>query len=152
MHVTEKPSLDLDAFLPYRLATVAHAMSRALAGVYEEKFGVTIPEWRVLANLGRRSMGAGELADASSLDKPAVTRALQRLEARGLVARETPEGDRRRAHLALTPKGRTLYRQIAGLALGWEAKVLADLSAADRKALDVALEKLKARLVQGEFQ
>lgn len=139
-------ALDLAAFLPYRLATLADGMSRALARIYADRFDITIAEWRVIANLGHASLGAGALADASSLDKPAVTRALQRLERRGLIVRETPAGDRRRAMLALTPQGRALYREIAALALRWEEEVLAGFTTSERVAMDRALDKLKRRL------
>ena len=81
-------SLILERFLPYRLAVLAHTMSRELSGVYGARFGLSIPEWRILANLGRFGpLYAGELAERSSMDKPKVTRALQRLEAAGLVRR-----------------------------------------------------------------
>jgi DNA-binding MarR family transcriptional regulator len=139
-------SLALDQFLPYRLATLSDDMSRALARVYSERFDVSIPEWRVIANLGRTPLGAGDLAKASSLDKPAVTRAIQRLELRGFVSRSTPDGDRRRAILALTQSGRALYAEISALALQWEARVLAQLPRADRDAFLSTLSTLQAAL------
>jgi hypothetical protein len=80
--------LVLEDFLPYRLAVLAHKTSRELSGVYGERFGLSIAEWRILANLGRFGrLYAGELAERSSMDKPKVTRALQRLEAGGIVQR-----------------------------------------------------------------
>ena len=79
--------LVLEDFLPYRLAVLAHKTSRELSGVYGERFGLSIPEWRILANLGRFGpLYAGELAERSSMDKPKVTRALQRLQAAGIAA------------------------------------------------------------------
>ena len=99
-------ALVLEAFLPYRLAVLAHKVSRALSGVYGEEFGLSIPEWRVLANLGRFGpLYAGELAERSSLDKPKVSRALQRLEAASLVQRAVDPNDRRQVRLQLTPAG-----------------------------------------------
>ena len=100
-------SLVLEEFLPYRLAVLAHTMSRELSGVYGERFGLSIPEWRILANLGRFGpLYAGELAERSSMDKPKVTRALQRLEAGGLLRRAIDADDRRQVRLALTRRGR----------------------------------------------
>lgn len=138
-----EPALALEAFAPYRLAVAAHTVSRALSGVYTKQFGLSIPEWRVLANLGRFGpLNAGELAERSSLDKPKVTRALQRLEARGLTQRAIVTADRRQVRLTLTRRGRLQFRQIAALALEWEAELLGVLSAADRTALDRILTRL----------
>ena len=60
-----KPALMLEAFLPYRLAVLAHTTSRALAGVYAERFGLSIPEWRILPTSAVWSAYAGELAERS---------------------------------------------------------------------------------------
>lgn len=136
----------LEAFLPYRLAVLAHTTSRALSRVYTREFGLSIPEWRILANLGRFGpLNAGELAERSSMDKPKVTRALQRLEVRGLAERSIVSSDRRQVRLMLTRRGRLVFRQIAALALEWEREFLAPLGASDRKALDRVLTKLTSR-------
>jgi DNA-binding MarR family transcriptional regulator len=135
--------LELEAFAPYRLAVVADTVSRALSAVYTKEFGLSVPEWRVLANLGRFGpLNAGELAERSSMDKPKVTRALQRLEARGLTQRAVVSADRRQVRLSLTRRGRLQFRQIASLALEWEAEFLGALSDAERKGLDRILAKL----------
>lgn len=49
--------MKLQQFMPYRLAVVAEAVSRAIADVYRERFGLTRDEWRVLAALAE----AGEM-------------------------------------------------------------------------------------------
>jgi DNA-binding MarR family transcriptional regulator len=138
--------LDLDAFLPYRLAVLAAEVSRGLATVYEKRFDISIAEWRIIANLGRAGpLEAGTLAERSTLDKPKVTRALQRLERRGLVARRIPRDDRRRAVLALTPKGAELHAEIASLALAWEQHLLRGLTAEERAGLEGVIDRLTAR-------
>jgi len=143
---SEPSALVLEHFLPYRFAVLAQAVSRAFSSVYAERFGLSIPEWRILANLGRFGpLYAGELAERSSMDKPKVTRALQRLEAAGLAQRAIDANDRRQVRLALTRRGRALFRQIAALALDWEARLLAPLAPAERAALDGILTKLTRR-------
>jgi DNA-binding MarR family transcriptional regulator len=138
--------LVLEKFLPYRLAVLAHKTSRELSGVYGERFGLSIPEWRILANLGRFGpLYAGDLAERSSMDKPKVTRALQRLEGAGLVQRAIDAEDRRQVRLALTRRGRGMFREIAALALDWERQFLAPLSEAERRTLDRILTKLMRR-------
>lgn len=140
------PGLLLESFVPYRLAVTAHSVSRALSAIYTREFGLSIPEWRVMANLGRFGpLNAGELAERSSLDKPKVTRALQRLEARGLTERGIVPADRRQVRLALTRRGRLMFRQIAALALDWEAQLLASLDETERRRLDRILTKLTLR-------
>ena len=138
--------LMLEEFLPYRLAVLAHKTSRELSGVYGERFGLSIPEWRILANLGRFGpLYAGELAERSSMDKPKVTRALQRLEAAGIVQRAVDAEDRRQVRLALTRRGRSMFSEIAALALDWEKRFLSPLSEAERRTLDRVLTKLMRR-------
>ena len=43
----------LERFLPYRLAILSHSVSNSIATVYANRFGLTIPEWRVIVILGR---------------------------------------------------------------------------------------------------
>jgi DNA-binding MarR family transcriptional regulator len=139
--------LMLEAFLPYRLAVLAHATSRALSSVYAEQFGLSIAEWRILANLDRFGpLYAGELAERSSLDKPKVTRALQRLEAAGLAHRTVDPEDRRQVRILLSRRGRNVFRCIAALALEWETKFLAPLAKNERRALEHILTKLMQRV------
>ena len=127
----------LEDFLPYRLAVLAHTTSRELSGVYGERFGLSIPEWRVLANLGRFGpLYAGELAERSSMDKPKVTRALQRLEAGGLVQRAIDAEDRRQVRLALTRRGRPVPRdRRAGARLGGAVPGAAQRGASARRSI-----------------
>ena len=44
-------SLQLDAYLPYRLSVASNAVSRLIARAYEGRFGLSVPEWRLLAVL-----------------------------------------------------------------------------------------------------
>ncbi len=136
----------LEDFLPYRLAVLTHAVSRALAEVYGDRFGLSIPEWRIVANLGGFGpLYPGVLAERSSMDKPKVTRALQRLQASGLVTRTIDRADRRQARIALTRKGTQVFREVAALAAAWERDFLAPLSDSDRKSFDRILAKLTTR-------
>jgi DNA-binding MarR family transcriptional regulator len=136
----------LDTFLPYRLAATAEAVSRGLSAVYDARFGLNIAEWRILANLGRfKALTAGALAEHSTLDKPKVTRALQRLQSRRLILRKTSREDRREATITLTAQGELVYAEIAALARDWEAGLLSVLSSTERAALLQCLRKVEAR-------
>jgi hypothetical protein len=45
--------LILESFLPYRLMRLSEAVSREFAKAYHDRYGLTRPEWRVFATLGR---------------------------------------------------------------------------------------------------
>ena len=137
--------LRLETFLPYRLSVLANAVSRAIAARYEDEFGLTIPEWRVMALLGASpGLTATEVADATPMDKVAVSRAVRALSDAGRLTATADGADGRRQRLALTPAGMSVYRRIVPLALGLEAQLLSDLSAGDRAALSRVMARLEA--------
>jgi len=136
--------MDLQRFFPYRLAVLADAVSRAVAGVYDRRFDLGRDEWRVIAALAEGPMRTGDVIVHTTLDKMQVSRAVARLEAAALVTRE-PDDDRRARVLRLTSAGRTLYRRIAPLALAREAFLLDALDADERRVLERAIDKLQQR-------
>src|SRR4028119_1905650 len=86
----------LERFLPYRLNVLASLTSQALAQIYAERFGLTIPGWRVVATLGQYgTRTARDIATHAVMHKSTVSRAVSALEGRGLVARRPNRGDRR---------------------------------------------------------
>ena len=46
-------ALDLEHFLPYRLSVLSNRVSQAIARTYEQRFGLSVTEWRVIAIIGR---------------------------------------------------------------------------------------------------
>ncbi|MCW5731387.1 MAG: MarR family transcriptional regulator [Alphaproteobacteria bacterium] len=136
-------ALRLEDFLPYRLSVLANLVSGSLARVYARRFDLTVPEWRVLAVLGRYpGISAGEVAERAAMDKVTVSRAVARLIARGRLRRGTDAEDRRRSALRMTAEGRTVYQRIVPLARAYEAELLADFSAAERTSLDRLIHRL----------
>ncbi|MDE2182831.1 MAG: winged helix-turn-helix transcriptional regulator [Alphaproteobacteria bacterium] len=136
-------SLVLDRFIPYRLSVLTNRLSDAIARQYSERFGLTIPEWRVTAVLGESSgLSATDVAARTAMDKVQVSRAVASLVAAGRVARSDDDVDGRVSRLALTRAGRRIYEEIAPLALSLEAEFLSVLTAEERKALDRLLIKL----------
>jgi len=139
--------LDLQRYFPYRLARLAEQVSLALAEVYSERFGLSRQEWRVLAVLGARSeIATKEVSPLTTLDKMQVSRAVQGLEARGIVSRISDPRDRRERIVSLTAAGRSLYRRVVPLALEREAALLAVLTPQERQALGRAMHKLSVAL------
>ncbi len=135
--------LDLERFLPYRLSVLSNVVSSALAGAYADRFALTIPEWRVMAVLGRSpGLSAAEVAERTAMDKVAVSRAVARLAAARRVARRVARSDRRCTELELTTAGRNVYNEIVPLALEYERRLLAALTPTEARSLDSVLGKL----------
>jgi DNA-binding MarR family transcriptional regulator len=142
--------LHLDRFVPYRLSVLSNIVSMSIAQAYEREFGLTIPEWRVLAVLARYpNLSAIEVAERTAMDKVAVSRAVQSLLSSRRLVRAYDKGDRRRSILRLSATGRAVYTRVAPLALNYERKLLNALSASDRRALNRLIERLmdRARLL-----
>lgn len=140
--------LDLDEFLPYLLNVLASRASNDLARVYAARFGISIPEWRVIAHLARnREVSVREIRRRVDMDKSKVSRAATRLEEAGLIEKRVNTGDRRLVKLSLSRKGRRLYEQIAPLALAYERRLLATLSPAEAAAFRALVDRLLAETV-----
>lgn len=135
--------LALEHFLPYRLSVLSNTVSGRIAKSYERQFGLTIPEWRVMAVLGRfPGLTAAEVTERTAMDKVQVSRAVARLQKTARIEQRAVEGDRRSRHLFLTTEGHAVYSEIVPLAREYERRVTADLSAAERAQLERLLDKL----------
>lgn len=129
--------------MPYRLSITSHTVSTNIARVYEKRFGVSIPEWRVIAVLGRYpGLSAVEVAERTLMDKVAVSRAVTKLIKNGRIDREFADADRRRSILNLSEQGREVHNEIAALALQFEQELLQDISEDDYATFNSILEKL----------
>ena len=141
--------LRLERFLPYQLSILSNTISSSIADTYEEKFGLGIPEWRVIAVLGRYpGISAREVAARTAMDKVAVSRAVSRLLDADRITRQVADTDRRRSILNLSENGRTIYREISPLALNYERQLLQTLSREDQRALGKLLDRLTERATQ----
>jgi DNA-binding MarR family transcriptional regulator len=135
--------LVLEDFLPYRLSILSNRVSRAIAARYAEAFDLTIPEWRIIAVLGRRpGLTAKEVAEATEMDKVAVSRAVAKLVAAKRVMARADAADARKQLLSLTSHGESLHARIAPLALSTEQQLLSALSMRERQRLDDLLNRL----------
>ena len=138
--------LQLDEFIPYRLSVLSNIVSMSLARAYAREFNLSIPEWRVVAVLARYpDLSAVEVAERTAMDKVAVSRAVQSLLRSRRLARTYDPQDRRRSVLRLASAGRSVYMRIAPLALAYEQKLLAGLTATERRALDRLIATLLKR-------
>ena len=145
MKRTPRDRIELERFLPYRLSILTNLVSGAIASVYEERFGLSIPEWRVMAVLALHpGLSAAEVATHTRMDAVAVSRAVTRLLRAGRLKRSVASDDRRRSVLRLSASGEAVYREIAPVALRCERALLDGLPQAEVEQLDTLLAKLTA--------
>ncbi len=139
-----KPSqLKLDEYLPYRLSILSNLVSGMIARAYQDKFALSITEWRIMAVLGEfPDSSADEISKTTRTEKSMISRALQRLLKRHLIERKVDNSDRRRQHLRLTKTGMDIYRQVVPLSYQYEQKLLEVLSRRERSDLSALVEKL----------
>lgn len=138
--------LVLEQFLPYQLSILSNTVSNTIAREYRDLFGLSIPEWRVMAVLGRFGpLTASEACDRTAMDKVTISRAVARLIELKQVRRDTDPNDRRRSILKLTARGVRTHRKIVPIARGHESELAAALTEKERRSLDALLAKLQRR-------
>ena len=140
--------LDLFRFVPFRLNRLAAEVSGALSGEYQARYGLDIPEWRVLATLGFRgeACSAQYISDCTRTHKSTISRAVTALMRRRLVERIENADDRREFSLRMTEKGKTLYEELIPRLLRKEQGIMACLSAQERKDFARLLGKMEESL------
>jgi DNA-binding MarR family transcriptional regulator len=140
--------LDLFGFVPFRLNRLAAEVSAELSSEYQARYGLDIPEWRVLATLGFRddACSAQYIAHCTRTHKSTISRAVTALMARRLVERVENEDDRREFALRMTSKGKALYQELIPRLLRKEQEILSCLSARERKDFALLLGKIEKSL------
>jgi DNA-binding MarR family transcriptional regulator len=135
-------------------------VSSLIAERYRKRFGLKIPEWRVMAVLGdaigqtgaltqgaltQGALTQRALTEATLMDKVAVNRACKVLEERGLVARAANVNDGRSHLLELTAEGQAIHREVMPLAKATERELFEGFEPREREALRAMLERMRAR-------
>jgi DNA-binding MarR family transcriptional regulator len=144
--------LRLQDYLPYRLSVASNAVSRLIAQTYERRFGLKIPQWRLIAVLAEQGVLTPQaLCGRTLMDKVTVMRAAQGLLRRGILRRLPNRQDGRSHRLALTNSGARLHRDIVPLALAYEARLLHGFARADITRLDGLLRQLEQRASEAVF-
>lgn len=143
---SEQAPLKLEKFLPYQLNVVASLVSLALSRVYARRYGIGVPEWRVLVTLGQYGVMTGKAIGAHThMHKTKVSRAVALMEQRKLLVRRANRADMRESFLSLTAAGRTMYEEVAPHALDFAGRLTEILTPADREAFNRALKQLTER-------
>ncbi len=135
--------LDLEHFLPYRISVLSNRVSGNIARLYGERYGLSIPEWRVITILALYpGSSASEVSERTAMDKVAVSRAVARLLERGFIRRETHGDDRRRSVLALSAAGFEVYETIAPLVMEITRKLMSVLTEEEEQTLERLITRL----------
>lgn len=124
---------------------LANLIGEGFAEHLESAHGLTVAEWRVMLTLGREpGLSAAEITSRWAMDKMAISRAIKRLTAAGLIARKRNAHDRRSYHLSLTKVGRARHAAVMPGATARYHDFVGCLNKTELKALRRALAKLIA--------
>lgn len=142
--------LHIDQFITFRITRLSNALRNNLSKRYLEEFGLSLPEWRLLALITRFSpVRFSELTSRSSMDKGQVSRTLRVMGKNGLIKMKVIKQRSRSAEalaapvvVSVTAKGRALYESVLPVARRRQAEMLLNLSAAERVQLYSILDKL----------
>lgn len=140
------PGFILEDFLAYQMAVLSNRLSDGFSRRYRDKFGISVPEWRLVAHLSQAAkISIREVYQQVEMDKSMASRAAARLVKAGYVSKRVNPADRRLVELSLTAKGRAMAAEIGPQALDFEAEVLACLPDGERdafrKAIRILMEK-----------
>ena len=106
--------------------------------------GVTGGQASLLFTIQRRpGIGVRELAALERMSAPGMSKYVGRLKAAGLIVREPSDEDRRRIGLRVSQEGERVLRSVKSRRTAWLAARLRDLSEAELKAVDAAIEPLQ---------
>lgn len=135
----------LETHLGYWLRLVSNHVSHGFAGKVAAH-GVTVAEWVLLRALfDHDRLAPSAIADALRMTRGAISKLVDRLAAKGLVEKGSAGGDGRFQSVALTPAGRALVPQLAGLADTNDAEFFGHLAPDEARALEMTLKEIVRR-------
>ncbi|MBR1218311.1 MarR family transcriptional regulator [Bradyrhizobium sp. U87765 SZCCT0131] len=140
--------LDLLKFVPFRMNRLSAAISTALSSEYRDRYGIEVPEWRVIATLGFREepCTAQFVVQHTSTHKSTISRAVTSLLEKGLIERIENPVDRREYALQLSADGRVVYEGLIPRLLNREREILSALAPAELRQFEAILSKIEKSL------
>jgi len=125
-HARSKP----ETRLWLRMLSTTKLISTEIRKRLRAEFGATLPQFDLMAQLYREREGLrlGELSRRTMVTNGNITGLVERLEADGLVMRETPTDDRRVTVAKLTEAGMTTFSAMAEAHEGWLRDLMGDVS------------------------
>lgn len=128
------------------LLRAADAVKRSLAQVIEPH-GITPQQYnvlRILRGAGPDGLPTLTIGERMIEQTPGVTRLVDRLERKGLVARTPCPKDRRRVFCRMTDKGLELLKELDEPVNRWDAQAVSVLAPADLDSLISLLDRLRS--------
>lgn len=139
----KKTELRLNDFLPYRLSIASNLVSDVISSAYSKLFGLTIPEWRLVAVIAETDgITQQEVGVRTRMDKVTVSRAAIALTDRELLLRAPNPKDGRSQLLTLSDTGKELYRQVAPQALALEQSIFGAIPEAELARFSETLQRI----------
>ncbi|MGM7666792.1 MarR family winged helix-turn-helix transcriptional regulator [Microbacterium sp. A93] len=133
-------TIDRESFTPAYLSLVDNAHVWGGSRIYNERFGVTSPDFAILSTLSNRpGCQAVDITEQVALDKSVVSRRLQRLRDKELICWEQ-DGSRRR--LYLTAAGARVHDAVLPVALERAELMVHGFSAEERTQLQSFLRRM----------
>jgi DNA-binding MarR family transcriptional regulator len=132
-------------------ALVLHVMSYGGAGAVIRALndtGLSFVQMKALVSIGGaedEQSSVNQVAEKLDLSLPSASRAVEGLVKKGLATRVEDADDRRVKRISLTKEGQHLVDEIVASRVEGLERFVAELSAAERRKLDAALELLLER-------
>jgi DNA-binding MarR family transcriptional regulator len=138
-----------DDFLNYQIKRLLQLGGAPAIRLCEGRYGVARMEWRLVAALKEEGpMSPSALVNRTGIDQARVSRAIDRLEEKGLVRSAHDAADRRRVVLDLTEAGQQLYRELFPALAQINRRIMAVLDETEALALEGYLKRLTAQARQ----
>lgn len=142
-----KRKLVFDDFLACRMKVIVERMGLSLAKMHEQ-FGISPPQWMVIALLGQHpsDVAATLIKKSTAMDKSRINRTINSLVDKQLILKLRNSEDNRAYNVRLNSKGKKLFAKVEELALDWGDDLLVGLTIDEIRTLETVLTKLETNL------
>jgi len=137
-----------------RILRTARAIEAEVRERLRTQFGVTLPQFDVMAALDRKPEGMtmSELSRFLMVSNGNVTGIIDRLVDSKLVTRKAPEEDRRAIIVRLTPQGASRFATMAEAHESWVNRLLSEFNETNTASVIGHLDGLSKRIHSGEMR
>jgi DNA-binding MarR family transcriptional regulator len=134
----------------YQLLVLINLISKPFFGEFEQKYALSINEWRILVTLANHpGITASQICDLTGMHIMNVSRAVRSLARKSRVERMVLASDRRQAALRLTDEGMAIFAEIGPEALKRTGFIRDALSPQEARTFERLLMKLADHMRSG---